>query len=298
MARAGRRRARSGLDRRGGAAEGRGWARPIGTAELPVIPGEPRKADADQDERRARLERQAWEAADAQRRAGARIRWAVVVAGAAVVVASIAALTTMSGPAQSPREAALWSVPLEPATPLPSLPSSAVPAQSAPPTTSATPVTMAATTSATPTHSPTSRSVAPPPAAPVAPTPHCPTAETATLNDDATGIVYSGPWYAAGKRGLGDFHDDVHATRADGSSVGYAFTGTGIALFSETYFDEGRMDIYLDEVFQRTIDTTSQVRHAQQSVFSACGLSPGRHTIRAVKRSGTYMLLDRFDVTP
>lgn len=295
MARAGRRRASSGLDRRGGAAEGREWARP--TAELPVIPGEPRKADAAQDEHRARLERQAWEAADAQRRAGARIRWAVVVAGAAVVAASIAMLTTMSGPAQSPREAALWSVPLEPATPLPS---SAVPAQSAAPTTSATPpATTSATPPATPTHSPTRRSVAPPPpAAPITATPHCPTAETATLNDDANGIVYSGPWYTAGKRGLGDFHDDVHATMADGSQVGYAFTGTGIALFSETYSDEGRMDIYLDEVFQRTVDTTSQGRHAQQSVFSACGLSPGRHTIRAVKRSGTYMLLDRFDVTP
>ncbi|MEU5260646.1 hypothetical protein [Amycolatopsis sp. NPDC021455] len=260
------------------------------------MPGQPRKADADPDERRARLERQAWEAADAQRRAGARIRWAVVVAGAAVVVASIAMLTTMSRPAQSSREAAFWSVPLEPAAPLPS---SAIPAQSAAPTTSATPPATSTTQPATPTHSPTRRSVAPPPpAAPAAPAPHCPTAETATLNDDATGIVYSGPWYAAGRRGLGDFHDDVHATMADGSQVAYAFTGTGIALFSETYSDEGRMDIYLDEVFQRTVDTTSQVRHAQQSVFSACGLSPGRHTIRAVKRSGTYMLLDRFDVTP
>ncbi|MDX3189671.1 hypothetical protein PV458_14810 [Streptomyces sp. MN03-5084-2B] len=295
MTRAGRRRARGGLDRRGGAAEGRGLARPIGTAELPVIPGEP----GNPDERRARLERQAWEAADAQVRAGARIRWAVVVAGAAVVVASIAVLTTMSRPAPSPREAALWSVPLEPAAPLPSPTSSAVPTQSAAPTTSAT-TTTSATPPTTPTHSPTRRSVTPPPpsAAPVVPAPHCPTAETATLNDDATGIVYSGPWYTAGKRGLGDFHDDVHATMADGSQVGYAFTGTGIALFSETYSDEGRMDIYLDEVFQRTVDTTSQVRHAQQSVFSACGLSPGRHTIRAVKRSGTYMLLDRFDVTP
>lgn len=119
-----------------------------------------------------------------------------------------------------------------------------------------------------------------------------------TLNDDADGIVYRGPWYASGNRGLGDFHDDVHATMADGSWVGYAFTGTGIALFSETYSDEGRMDVYLDEVFQRTVDTTSQDRHAQQSVFSACGLPPGRHTIRAVKRSGTYMLVDRLDVTP
>jgi hypothetical protein len=260
-----------------------------------MIPGAPQKADADQDERRARLERQASEAADPQLRAGARIRWAVVIAGAAVVVASIAMLTATSRPAQSSHEAALFSVPLEPAT---RLPSSNIPAQSTAPTTSAT---VAATTSTTPTHSPTRRSVAPqppPPAAPVTPAPHCPTAETATLNDDANGIVYSGPWYTAGKRGLGDFHDDVHATMADGSQVGYAFTGTGIALFSETYSDEGRMDIYLDEVFQRTVDTTSQVRHAQQSVFSACSLSPGRHTIRAVKRSGTYMLLDRFDVTP
>lgn len=288
MARAGRRRSRSGFDRRGGAAE---------TVELPVLPGEPGKAVTDPDGRRARLERQAWEAADAQLRAGARIRLAVVVTGAAVLVAaSIAALTTMSRSAPPPREAALSAVPLEPAAPLPLSTSSAIPAQATAPTTSPT---LPATP--TPTHSPTRQTVTPPPpppATPVTSAPHCPTAETATLNDDANGIVYSGPWYVAGKRGLGDFHDDVHATMADGSWAGYAFTGTGIALFSETYSDEGRMDIYLDEVFQRSVDTTSQVRHGQQSVFSACGLAPGRHTIRAVKRSGTYMLVDRIDVTP
>jgi hypothetical protein len=56
------------------------------------------------------------------------------------------------------------------------------------------------------------------------------------------------------------------------------------------------MDVYLDGQFQRTVDTTSETRHAQQVVFSACGLPPGYHTIRAVKRSGTYMLVDRLDV--
>ncbi|MER5643520.1 MBL fold metallo-hydrolase [Streptosporangium sp. NPDC002524] len=36
----------------------------------------------------------------------------------------------------------------------------------------------------------------------------------------------------------------------------------------------------------------------QQVVYSVRGLSQGSHTLRGVKRSGTYMLVDRFDVIP
>ncbi len=44
------------------------------------------------------------------------------------------------------------------------------------------------------------------------------------------------------------------------------------------------------------MDTTSGVRLTQQVIYSVRGLPQGSHTLRGVKRSGTYMLVDRFDV--
>lgn len=44
-----------------------------------------------------------------------------------------------------------------------------------------------------------------------------------------------------------------------------------------------------------TIDTASPARLIQQVVFTRRGLVPGPHLLRAVKRSGTYMLVDRLD---
>lgn len=283
MARAGRRRAQR-LTVEDLLRKAREHARPIPTGEYPGA--ELGKAVSDPDEHRARLERQAREAARAQLRAGARIRWAAIVVAGLAVVAGIALLATISRPA--PRNTALSSVPLQPAGTLASS-ASATPSQSTAPST-------ATSTPPTPTPSTTRPSAAPPPVITAAR--RCPTADTVTLNDDSDGIGYRGSWNVSSDREFGDFHADVHYTKTNGSWVDFSFTGTGIALFSETFSDEGRMDVYLDDVFQRTVDTTSEVRHAQQAVFSACALPPGRHTIRAIKRSGTYMLVDRFDVTP
>jgi alpha-L-fucosidase len=143
----------------------------------------------------------------------------------------------------------------------------------------------------------TRSSVAPPPATVPAGT-RCPTAGTSLVNDDAADIDYRGSWQVSRDRGLGDFRDDVHFTTSNGSLVSFSFSGRGISLVSETFSDEGRMDVYLDGKFQRTVDTTSETRRVQQVVFNVCGLQPGFHNIRAVKRSGNYMLVDRFDVTP
>ena len=250
---------------------------------------DPVKAVSDPDEHRVRLERQAQEAAYAQQRAGARIRWGAAAVGGVVVLGSLVLLGTVSRTAP-PRQVALSSVPLEPATsPLPTASHPSTQAAASAPTT-----TMSVTQSPTPTSA--KPSAPPPPAVPDARL--CVPARMSKLNDDAAGISYSNSWRMSYDRGYGDYFDDVHYTTSDGAKVSYSFTGTGISLFSETFSDEGRMDVYLDDAFQRTVDTTSDTRHAQQAVFSLCGLPPGRHTIRAVKRSGQFMLVDRLDVMP
>ena len=53
--------------------------------------------------------------------------------------------------------------------------------------------------------------------------------------------------------------------------------------------------------FKKTVSTYRDPvdgRGVQQVVYSADGLPNGSHTLRAVKRSGSFMLLDKLDVRP
>jgi alpha-L-fucosidase len=115
------------------------------------------------------------------------------------------------------------------------------------------------------------------------------------VNDSGTGITYSAGWSVSSSRGLGDYQNDVHFATANGSSVSYPFTGTGVDLISERFSDQGLVDVFLDGALVSTVDTTSPVRLSQQPVFSRRGLAAGSHTLRAAKRSGTFMLVDRID---
>ncbi|MBK4347081.1 X2-like carbohydrate binding domain-containing protein [Lacisediminihabitans changchengi] len=120
------------------------------------------------------------------------------------------------------------------------------------------------------------------------------------VNDDNPSIVYSGAWGQSTGRGLGDYNNDVHYTEANDASFQYTFQGTGIDYVTETDSSEGDVDIYIDGSFQKTVSThlePGQPRAAQVVAFSASGLPDGSHTIRAVKKSGDYMLLDKLDVT-
>lgn len=118
------------------------------------------------------------------------------------------------------------------------------------------------------------------------------------VNNTAPGITFTGGWSLSSNRGLGDYQDDVHYTTTNGAAFSYTFTGTGIDYVTERFSDQGLVDVYLDGTLRATVDTANPTRLTQQVVYSARGLAPGTHTLRAVKRSGTYMLLDRLDVLP
>ncbi len=118
-----------------------------------------------------------------------------------------------------------------------------------------------------------------------------------TVNDGDAAITYSGGgWGVSSNRGYGDFSDDVHYTTVNNDSFSYTFTGTGVDYVTETSSDQGDVDIYIDNTLQQTVSTYSPSRKSQQTVFSKTGLSDGTHTIKVVKRSGTYMLLDTIRV--
>lgn len=115
-------------------------------------------------------------------------------------------------------------------------------------------------------------------------------------NNTDSGITYIGTWNTSSGRGLGDYMDDVGYTTTNNDYFQYTFTGTGIDYITEKNSDQGNVDIYIDNVFQQTVSCYNATRLAQQTVYSKTGLSPGSHTIKGVKTSGTYMLLDALKV--
>jgi alpha-galactosidase len=122
---------------------------------------------------------------------------------------------------------------------------------------------------------------------------------TVSHDDTDQGIAYAGSWSQSTGRGLGDYGDGVHYTERDGDSFQYTFQGTGVSYLTEMDTSQGDVDIYLDGQFVKTVNTgreQGQPRLAQQTVFTVNGLPDGSHTLMAVKKSGSFMLVDRIDV--
>lgn len=116
-----------------------------------------------------------------------------------------------------------------------------------------------------------------------------------TINDTDGSINYGGSgWGYYPSRGIGDVQNDVHATTNNGDFVSYTFTGTAISYITETAADEGGVSVYLDGTLTQTVNCSAPSRSVQQSVYSLSGLPSGSHTIKLVKTSGDYMLLDAF----
>ncbi|GAE07447.1 X2-like carbohydrate binding domain-containing protein [Paenibacillus sp. JCM 10914] len=117
-----------------------------------------------------------------------------------------------------------------------------------------------------------------------------------SLNDDDPGIKYTGAWNRSYNRGLGDYRDDVHFAEKNGEYFEYTFQGTGVELVTELDPSQGEIDIYVDDDFVQTVNTSNAGRLAQQTVFHMSGLENGTHTVKAVKKSGTFMLLDQIRI--
>lgn len=120
---------------------------------------------------------------------------------------------------------------------------------------------------------------------------------TYTVNDTDTNIIYTGSsWGYNGNRGVGEYGNDIHNATADGDYFEYSFAGTGVQYITDRGSNRGTVDIYIDDVFQQTVDCYSPTMQTQQAVFGKTGLAFGTHTIKGVKRSGTYMDVDAIKV--
>jgi hypothetical protein len=122
---------------------------------------------------------------------------------------------------------------------------------------------------------------------------------TAEELNDTAGVVYTGTgwdWKNAGRGGSGSFVNDVWASTHIGDSYTISFNGTGIDLITETNSDEGNVDIFIDGVLDRTVNCATSTRVFQSQVYSKRGLTPGPHTLKAVMRTGTYLISDAFRI--
>ena len=54
---------------------------------------------------------------------------------------------------------------------------------------------------------------------------------------------------------------------------------------------------YLDGADEGTYSAYAATREPQHVIYSVSGLTPGTRTIEIVKDSGTYLLVDRFDIS-
>ncbi len=125
-----------------------------------------------------------------------------------------------------------------------------------------------------------------------------PFARTATVNDNDVDITKTGAWLSSSNRGAGDYSDDVSYTGANGDSLEYTFTGTGVKIIGPKGSDQGNVEIFIDNISQGTISTYANAYAAQQRYFVATGLTPSQHTVKVVKRSGDWMQLDAIEITP
>ena len=88
------------------------------------------------------------------------------------------------------------------------------------------------------------------------------------------------------------------------ASVTVTFHGTGIDWVSERAPDQGRAQVFVDGVLDRTVDGYG-TSIEPDVVRSVTGLAPGTHTIRIIvlgegrrAATGTFVSVDRFDVRP
>lgn|GEM_PF-466332 len=125
-----------------------------------------------------------------------------------------------------------------------------------------------------------------------------PTDHFIIVNDDDENVQYSDGWNDSNDRAFEDYSRDVHWTQGDGKYFQYTFNGTGIDYITEKESGQGNVDVYLNDGFVGTANTHSDGdRSVQQTVYSIGGLNGnGTYTIKGVKTSGGFALLDAFKV--
>jgi hypothetical protein len=110
------------------------------------------------------------------------------------------------------------------------------------------------------------------------------------VNNNDPAIEYTGFWNVQVPR-LGVYGSDLIVTRSDGALFEYTFNGTGIEIIALKNFDQGVVEVYIDDVLEETVDHFNE-KQLVEVTYSNTTLADGEHTIKVVKQSGQAVSLD------
>ena len=117
------------------------------------------------------------------------------------------------------------------------------------------------------------------------------------INNNDPAATYTGAWTYGSGRATTEYGQDIHETSTNGNFLEFVFQGTEIELIGTCASNRGTADVYLDNVFQQTIDLYSASTIYRKSVFAKSGMPRGTHTLKVVKTGGTLLTIDAFQVT-
>ncbi|KKU28894.1 MAG: hypothetical protein UX42_C0006G0046 [Microgenomates group bacterium GW2011_GWC1_46_20] len=104
------------------------------------------------------------------------------------------------------------------------------------------------------------------------------------VDDMDAAISYVGTWsYSVSSMQF--YNRSYHTTLTPADYLTYMFTGTRIGIFSAKGPYMGKIDVYIDDVLDSTIDLYSALLLTRFLVYEKVGLSAGSHTIKIVLRS-------------
>jgi Big-like domain-containing protein len=98
--------------------------------------------------------------------------------------------------------------------------------------------------------------------------------------DTSSSLTYAGTWHTATSSSYSG--GSVHYSTAAGASVRYTFTGRSIAVVTTQASSRGQVKVYLDGVFQGTVDTFAASTAYRRVVWSKTFAVAGSHTIKLV----------------
>jgi len=118
------------------------------------------------------------------------------------------------------------------------------------------------------------------------------------INDTEFDISYEGRgWeYSRWERKHGDYDNDVHITAVKGDALLFPFKGTGIEYIGSQSNKQGKCDIFLDGVFQTTVDGFADRYQAQKVLFTKTGISNGKHLLKIVNTGAKSLVLDAIKI--
>ncbi len=124
------------------------------------------------------------------------------------------------------------------------------------------------------------------------------------VDNSQTGtIAYAGTWSHAADAGY--YNGTKSVSNTSGSTASLTFTGTEIHIYTKKTPSSGKYDVYLDGVYDATVDAYDATDQFQVETYGKTGLAPAVHTVslqlngqKHPSSGGTYVGFDYFEYAP